>query len=609
MGIFKKYKNKDDELFKRKGPIGIEQITKAAELLEKYRNGKHSLDSKTIENEDFWKRRQYEVYGKPGEEYIPASPWLWNCIVNKHAQLVEAYPGFNILPRNEDDQEEADVLSVIVPIVLRQAGYRKTYSQTSRYKVIQGTGVTGVFWDASANNNLGEIVIKKADLLNLFWEPGVMNIQDSPHFFSTSLVDIELLEKTYPEHKGSFNKSSVDIAQYNYDDTIDTSGKALVVEWYYKKTVNGKLTVQYCKFVNRTVLYATENETEPVTDENGNIIRIPLCEAGLYADAKYPYVFDPLFVIEGSPAGYGYSDIGKDTQIQIDALNNAITKNALLACKPRWMIRDDAAINETEYASWDLDFVHVASGDLSDASIKQISVNPLGGIYVEVLNNRINELKETLGNRDVNTGGAVSGITAASAIAALQEAGGRIDRACALETYDAQEEVVRMVINRIEQFYTTPRYFRILDEKGQVKYKKYTSKVDVSGFPELPFFDIDITAEKAAPYKALSQNEFMLQLYGAGFFNPGNAQPAVACLQGMDFDGKEGVINTIQVNNSLMQQLVKLASLVDKAYGTNVTSQLGIQPSEGSVPKTENPGEEPKHMKQAREQAQEVTQP
>ena len=223
---------------------------------------------------------------------------------------------------------------------------------------------------------------------------------------------------------------------------------------------------------------------------------------------------------------------------------------------------------------------------------------------------RINELKETLGNRDVNTGGTVSGVTAASALAVMQEAGGRIDRAKTLETYNAQEQIAQMVISRIQEFYSTSRIFRILDDDNEIKFLEYKSKIDTSGFPKLPFFDIEITAEKAAPYKAISQNELMLQFYSARFFDPANAQPALACLSGMDFDGKDNVAKTIRNNNTIIQQLLKLATIVDATYGTNLTSQISASPGGPiSIPNVTPTKAEPKHIRNAREYAQEVSQP
>ncbi len=611
--IFRKKEDmpsKEEEIFER-GVIDAEACRKALAKLEEYRKGKIVLENKTIENEDFWKQRQYECYQNPNDKFIPASAWLWNCVVNKHAQLVAAYPAFNVLPRQNADEAEAKVISQILPIVLKQAGYKKTYSRTMRYKVIQGTGITGVFWDGNSNNGLGDIVIKKCDLLSMFWEPGVTDIQDSPHLFYVSLVDVDLLDAEYPEHAGSFSKGNDRLAHYNYDDNVDTSKKAMMVEWYYKKKINGNDTVQYCKFVNETVLYATENDTQPITDENGTVVKPAAAEFGLYYDGKYPFVFDSLFEIEGTPAGYGYTDIGKDAQIQIDMLNNAITKNAMLSYKPRWLARSDVALNIGTFLDWDQDVIPVAGADISDAGLRQVDVNPIGNIYVEVLHDRINELKETLGNRDVNTGGTVSGVTTASGIAALQEAGGRIDKASALETYDAQEEIALMAISRIHQFYTTNRYFRILDEAGQASFVEYKSKYSGDEYPDRPLFDIDITAEKSAPYKSISQNELMLQFYNSGFFDPQNAQAATACLRSMDFDGKEKLIGTIQENNLLMQQLVKLMAIVDAQNGTQF-SYSGIGMGGGARRLEENPelsGKEPAHMQKARERAQEATQP
>lgn len=589
--------------------INVDRISKASAILDEYRKGKQVLEQKTIENEDFWKQRQYECYTRPNnEQFIPASAWLWNCIVNKHSQLVAAYPKFNIIPRRKENEAEAEVLTEIMPIVLRQAGYRKTYSKVSRYKVTQGTGVTGVFWDGNADNGIGNVVLKKCDLLSLFWEPGITDIQDSPHFFSVNLVDSETLDEQYPEYAGKFNKGAVDIAQYNFDDSVDTSKKAMVIDWYYKKNVNGRLTVQYVKYCGNVVLYATENDTEAVTDEMGNVIRPPMAQTGLYADGKYPFVFDVLFEIEGTPTGYGYTDIGKDCQISIDTLNNAITKNAMLACKPRWFAREDAAINMGEFLDWSKDVIRVASGDLSDVALRQVDIAPLGGQYVDVLNNRINELKETLGHRDVNTGGTVAGATSAAAIISLQESAGKIDKAVSLETYDAQEQIAQMVISRIKQFFTTPRVFRMLDDNGDVKYVEYVSKRDADGFPEMPFFDYDITSEQSSPYKAISQNELMLQMYQMGFFVPDNAMNSLACLDGMDFDGKEDVMATIQQNNTLMQQFVKLAALVDQAYGTNMSMMIG-----GQAPAPQGSGEEVSlnaesngHIRKARERAEEA---
>ena len=148
-------------------------------------------------------------------------------------------------------------------------------------------------------------------------------------------------------------------------------------------------------------------------------VRAPACERGLYDDGEYPFIFDRLFPIEGSICGYGYIDIGKGAQEQIDRMDQAIVKNTIMAATPRWFRRSDGSVNEQEYADWTKPFVHV-DGNLGQDSLQQVQVNMLPGICVQVLNNKIEELKWTTGNTDVTNGQISSGVTAASAIAALQ---------------------------------------------------------------------------------------------------------------------------------------------------------------------------------------------
>ena len=201
----------------------------------------------------------------------------------------------------------------------------------------------------------------------------------------------------------------MDITKYIYDDAVDTNNKSVVVDWYYKKSQNGKTVLHYVKYVNDEVLFATENETQPVMDEMGNIVRLPMSESGWYDHGMYPFVFDTLFPVEGTPTGFGYIDVGKDSQAYIDRGNQAIMKNMLANAKPRHFIRSDGSVNEEEYADTTKDFIHV-DGSLGQDSILPVQGKPLNDIYVSVINNKIDELKETTGNRDISTGGTTSGV-------------------------------------------------------------------------------------------------------------------------------------------------------------------------------------------------------
>lgn len=559
-------------------PIGREAVQKAMQTLQKYKEGKSNLESKIIHNEQWYKMRHWEeIRGDKAEQVEPASGWLFNSIANKHADSMDNFPSPNILPREEGDKAEAEMLSSIVPVILEQNEFEQTYSDVCEYKLKTGTGVYGVFWDSSKLNGLGDICIEQVDLINLFWESGIKDIQESRNIFYVTLMDNDLLAGEYPQLHGKLaGNPTIDVSKYIYDDTVDTTNKSAVIDWYYKRRVGGKTVLHYCKFVDDVVLFATENDPR-------------YKERGLYDHGEYPFIFDVLYKIEGTPAGFGYIDIGKNPQEYIDRSGQAILMNLLANTKPRHFVRNDGSINEEEYADMNNDFVHV-EGNLGEDSIKPIQGKPLNDIYVNVMLNKIDELKETTGNRDVSTGGTTSGVTAAAAIAAMQEAGSKLTRDNSKAAYRAYKKLIKMVVELIRQFYDMPRCFRILGENGAERFVQYSNAgiqpqyqgmiagVDM-GY-RTPLFDIEITAQKSSPYSKMAQNELALQFYNAGFFNPQLADQALICLDMMDFDRKQFIMAKIAQNGTMyqmmmqmQQQMLALGGMVDAARGDNSVTQ------------------------------------
>ena len=625
--------------------IGAEELRKANMILKRYKEGKTRLEQRIIDNEQFWKLRHWEQMEKQGEggnsgDPQPASGWLVNCILSKHADAMDCYPSPTVLPREPDDRQEAARLSRILPVILKKNQFKRTYSSAWWYKLKSGCAVYGVFWDGTKLGGLGDISVKRMDLLNLFWEPGVTDIQDSAHFFSTELRDNEKLLAEYPQLEGKLGRGSMTLSRYLYDDTVDTSDKSLVVDWYYHTNVEGRKVLQYCKYVGETVLYATENDTVRPTrtqmtgvDEEGRPIlqQVPcgpsMAQRGWYDHGKYPFVFDVLFPEEGTPCGYGYVDLCKSPQKQIDLMNQAILKNTLANATPRFFIRSDGAVNENEYADWTRPFVHT-NGNLGADSIAPIHAGSLDSVYVAILNNKIAEMKETAGNRDVANGGTASGVTAGTAIAALQESSGKLSRNMIDDGYEAFADVVTLCIELIRQFYQLPRQFRLLGAMGTEEFISY----DCSGLQpkamddgvsvsyRVPEFDLEIGAERENPYRTAEHNQLALQLFQLGFFREELADQALRCLELMEFKNKDQLVRLIAGGRTqaaeiaaLRQQALQLAQVVDEVKGTRLAPALAAEYA-GSSPASAVAGTAPQPknvsaMERSRKQSREAVQP
>ena len=544
--------------------IGSEEVKKAYEILTKYKAGKANLEKHIIENERWFKMRQWEFMRKQDDvSPEPSSAWLFNVIINKHADCMDNFPCPNVLPREKADGADARTLSAIIPVILERREFEQVYSDNSWYKLKNGACVYGVFWENSLEKGLGDIDVRRVELLNLFWEPGIRDVQKSRNLFSVEVYDEDVLKSRYPELDGKLSGGALgfDLAEYRHDESIDNSGKSVVVDWYYKKVVGSREVVHYCKFVGETVLYASENDPN-------------YAERGYYDHGMYPFVFDVLFPTEDSPCGFGYVDLAKNPQMYIDKINRAMLDNTMMSATPRWLVKKDSAINIEEFLDFSNQVIEV-EGSLDEAHVRQIDVAPLPGAVLSVLQYKIDELKETSGNTSYAQGMGGS-VTTTSGIAALQEAAGKLSRDMVKSSYRAYCNICYIVLELIRQFYDETRSFRITGG-GKEEFISYDNSnirlsesmgADGQMYSREPVFDIKISAEKQNSYQKNAQNELAVSLLNLGVFDPTRVDMTLPMLELMHFDGKEKLVDTLSRNATMQDKMTGLMQLCVNAANT-----------------------------------------
>lgn len=547
------------------GPaIGEAELHAAQQRLEKYKEGKAILDERLIENEDWWKLQHWRNFKNPhGGDWKqdkrqaynnrPVSAWLFNSIMNKHADAMDNFPEPAVLPRARDDEQSAKVLSSVLPVIFENCQFEGTYSSCWWDKLKNGSCIYGVFYNPKLYNGIGDIDIRRVDMLNFYWEPGKQNIQESKDIFLLTLRDNDMLEAEHPELKNKLRDTGLTHKQYHYDDHVDTSNKSIVVDWYYKVNHGRGDVLHYVQWVDDYILFASENMPE-------------YQETGFYAHGKYPFVVDCLFEEKGTPAGFGYIDVMRSPQEYIDRLSGNILDNAMWASKPRFFAKNNMSINEEELLDLTRQIVHTA-GSPNDDNLMPIATKELSGNTLSVLQSKIDELKETSGNRDFSQGGTAAGVTSGSAIAALQEAGSKGSRDMIKATYRAYTEICNLVIELVRQFYDMPRAFRITGENGAPEYIEFnnagmqareTQEFGIDFSTKEPVFDVNVKPQRTNPYSRVAQNDLALQFYNLGFFNPELTDQALAAIDMMDFEGKEKVKETIRNNGTMYEKIQQL---------------------------------------------------
>ena len=575
--------------------IDKKRIEEAIQTLKDYKAGKSNLESRIVEEERWWKLRHWDVIRNKQDEHAkdrpePTSAWMFNSIANKHADVMDNFPEPNVLPREMEDETDAKTLSSILPVVFERNDYERTYGKAAWYKLKHGVVAKGVFWNNELENGLGDIDIRFMDILNIFWEPGITDLQSSRNLFVVDLRDNDLLEQEYPQLKNKLGGQIIDVKQYVYDDNVDISNKSVVVDWYYKKrTEAGKTVLHYCKFVGSEVLFASEDDPS-------------FAERGFYDHGRYPVEFDVLFPEEGTPTGFGYISIMQSPQLYIDKLNQVILENSMMATRVRYFAKKNVGINKEQFLNWSEPIVDV-EGDISEERLQPITVNPVAGNVIQMLQLKIDELKETSSNRDVSQGSSSGGVTAAAAIAALQEAGNKTSRDLISASYRSYTQECYLAIELIRQFYDEARSFRITGPTGEYEYIQYNNgnlkgKPIPLAYPQQefepgyepatrkPVFDVVVKPQKRSPYSKMAQNELAKELYQLGFFNPQLAEQSLTSLELMDFDGKEKVRRKVQQGQTLVNQMMMMQEQMNKMgmiiYQLTGNDVLGLGAGQGA---------------------------
>lgn len=587
--------------------IDKKAIEKAIETLKKYKDGKRKLEDRIVEEEQWWKLRHWDIIrnGDKQERPEPTSAWLFNSIAAKHADMMDNYPEPNVLPRERGDEESAKILSSILPVIFERNNYEETYSDASWYKLKHGVVAKGVFWNTELEDGLGDVDCQFIDILNIFWEAGITNIQASRNLFIVSLKDNDLLEQEYPQLKNKTGGKVVDVKEYVYDDTVDVTNKSVVVDWYYKKRNEaGKVVLHLCKFVGNEVLFASENEPDKYPE-------------GFYNHGMYPVEFDVLFPEEGTPVGFGYVAIMQSPQMYIDKLQQGILEKAI--AKPRWWAKKNMGINLDEYKDKSNEIVFV-EGDINEERLREMELPKVDSGVMNILQMKIDELKETSSNRDFSQGSTSGGVTSGAAIAALQESGNKTSRDAISASYRSYTRECYLAIELMRQFYDETRSFRITGETGKYEFVDFSNKMMQGqpippayegqeleeGYIELfrkPVYDIIVKPQKRSPYSKMAQNELAKEMYNMGFFNPQLAEQTMTALELMDFDGIEAVKDKVQQGQTLLNMVNQLSQelmMLKNALG------LGTEQAQGGVsaPKASGGG---RSMGKAQKQAAQAT--
>lgn len=529
----------------RRDTAPTEEAIRLRRALELYRRAKQETDRSILTDEDWFRAKHWKhMKGRQtslGHE--PTTPFILNAVWNKHADAMDQYPEPIFLEREESDRPLAEKLSKIVPLVLEKNDFEKIYSDVWWQKIKHGTGIYYVGWDSSKENGLGDIVIRKVDLLRFYAQPHIDDIQQSQYIFVLSLANTAELRRRYPDKKIGSDADSITLESYfGCYDSAELADKSCLVDCYEKaRNSRGKEVVHLTKMVGETILYSTKNDPA-------------FTETGLYEHGQYPFVVDPFIPNENSLYGIGLVEIARPTQEYIDRLDYLIEANCLVSGRQRFIVKRSSGIRSEDVRDMSRDFIECDSS-AEDGVIRPLQAAAFPSHVMEHRQRKVDELKEVVGNRDFSQGSTNGGVTAYKSISALQEAGNKLSRDVQKSSYRSFRQIVNLCVELIREFYDEARSFRITGTDGSTSYVSLSNQklkpqpetgLDGSTLYRKAIFDIKIISQRKNSADAEQHNSLIRELYQAGAFTPEHAQGAVIALSAMTLENKDRIIRALE---------------------------------------------------------------
>lgn len=534
---------------------GAEEFVGAIQsIYNEYKQAYESEWNRLTENEKVYHGDHWSGVASEGNEPQPVTPIIFSTIENIKADLMDEFPEAVIVPESTADEIVGKILTRVVAQNHEAFDYQLEFTNLVHDLLVGGYMVQEIGWDNDMNYGLGGSYIRYVSNKNIMFDPLVADIQKSRIIFKVEKLPTSWFKIHYPDYADSFSGGTdlVPNDHFSFGTEIESTEQNYMImleAWIRTYDAESrKHSIHMVKIAGGQLL---ENS---YTDYN---------QDGYFKHGMYPFVVSPLYKIKGSSLGYGVVDLFKNPQQYADKLNQIILKNALTAGKTRMLVMNDAA-DPDQLRDYSQEVVMVNN----PAGIQFLQDKPLPGYLMQYMMHMQQSIKEEAGSNDFSRGNSTGGVTAASAITALQEASSKRSRMESLVIYSGFKQAVRMELEVEREFEVVDRMVEITinGEKVAMSVNDAFFKDVQPGYDKLPVeFRVSVKPMRESRFTKLSNNELILQIMT--MYQGNTINPAIL-MEAMEFEGKDIVLEKLKA--AQQQSYEKLARQLAESEQKNL---------------------------------------
>lgn len=415
------------------------------DVLDKYNGARDAKESLGLNAE--W--REYEDYcrnkqNNPETDEDPGSVTnvIFPVIASQVSDLVDEPLAISCIGEEPSDQVFSQDLEHILDwIEFKNRMFLKLDKFENR-RLKFGTSGWKIYYDPLTHM----IVIEPISPVNFFPDPKVKEcwqLEEGDFVAHAIHQPIPYLRRKWGSVASGLESSHQDEeltifeGETNEDTRQITANKARVVEIWTKDKNN---TLRRRVVANEKLLYDSKSDG-----------------SSFYEHGRYPFVIIPCYSVEGRLWGMGEVELLKPTQDLINDLDDQIRMNARLMGNIQIVVGLSSGINIRKWTN--KAGLKIPARDHDAWRMVQPPQIP-----EYILRRRVEAMREAevISGRPDVTEGRRSGVRAASAIMALQEAGSRRARHKKMFLQDSLSRVFDFCIDYLKEFYTEEQAFRIL---------------------------------------------------------------------------------------------------------------------------------------------------
>ena len=238
-----------------------------------------------------------------------------------------------------------------------------------------------------------------------------------------------------------------------------------------------------------------------------------------------------------------------------------IDENLRMSAKNRALVRRNANLDMKALCNWQENVIQ--GDDITPDAVQWFQSKPLSGMAPQQMLQFQSDIKQDSGQNQFTRGETAGGVTAASAISALQEAGGKITRLRTAVLNQGFKEMVEQVMWLVSQFYGSKKARMITGRDGKPREVDMSAKHlmggDKSGRLPAPPYHVQIQISRRNPLRVQAQNELFIQAYTMAA-QAGQQFPLSMLFELLQVDGKDRIMPVLQSldqTQAAMQQLTQ----------------------------------------------------